>query len=138
MLKEIRNALWIACTLFVLTSMSGQSTDEFKGTYDECLREAQKQNKGIVLHFWANWCPPCNKQRRLTFSDEKLKEFLEDRYLVYLVDVDTADGKAIAERFDVELYPSVVVLDNKAKKQSQFTGLAKPSFLLKKLQGVQL
>ncbi len=106
----------------------------FSGSYDNLLREARKQKKPIVLEFWAAWCGPCQKLDKETFKNKNLGEYIKDNYLIYKVDIDTFDGMEIVDRFAVDVFPTMLVLDNKGHQISKMNGFYPASFLQKELE----
>lgn len=119
------------------TSKKDVKTVEFySGTYDNFLRAAKKQHKPIILDFWASWCGPCKKMDRETFSDLELAAYLNDNYLVYRVDIDSKDGKAIVERFGVKEFPTLLIGDYKGNEVAKLKGFYYPNYLAKTLDGL--
>ena len=106
----------------------------YSGSYDNLLREARKQKKPIVLEFWAAWCGPCQKLDKETFKNKNLGEYIKDNYLIYKVDIDTFDGMEIVDRFGVDVFPTLLVLDNKGHQISKMNGFYPPSSLQKELE----
>ncbi|WP_341227913.1 thioredoxin family protein [uncultured Arcticibacterium sp.] len=132
--------LALAISLFTLgawTSEKDVNTVKFySGTYDNFLRSAKKQHKPIILDFWASWCGPCKKMDRETFSNPDLAEYLNENYLVYRVNIDSEDGKAIIERFGVKEFPTLLVADYKGNEVTKLKGFYYPNYLTKTLDGL--
>ena len=71
---------------------------------DEALAQAQKENKPIVLDFFAEWCAPCQRMEKTTFEDERVKRLLSR---CVFVRVDTDKHPEIAKRMAVEGLPDL-------------------------------
>ncbi len=68
---------------------------------------AESNNKMILLDFYAPWCAPC---RALEPVLDAFSEHHEDLVSAYSVNIDT--DRELAERFDVSVLPTVLVLVN--------------------------
>jgi thioredoxin 1 len=105
----------------------------YNGSYDDFLREAKKQKKTIILDFWASWCGPCKKMDNETFANPNFTSFINANFMVYKVDIDSFDGMAIADRFVVDVYPTLVLLDAKSKYIDRYRGFFPPDYLRNEL-----
>lgn len=71
---------------------------------DEALAQAKAENKPIVVDLHAEWCAPCRKLERLTFTDVKVKTLLEQTIFLR---IDTDKYPDIARRLGVEGLPDL-------------------------------
>jgi thiol:disulfide interchange protein DsbD len=72
----------------------------------------QRDNKMIMLDFYADWCVSCKEYEKLTFSNPKVKEYLKE-YSLLQVDVtkNSANHKALLKHFDLYGPPALLFFD---------------------------
>ncbi|RYU95571.1 thioredoxin family protein [Emticicia agri] len=127
----------LGIALFTLASYKNDKKIEsgevrfYDGSYDELLRESKKLKKPIILDFWATWCIPCRKMEKETFADPDFAAYINKNFLVYKVNIDTFDGMDIADRYNIDAYPTLVLLDSKNKYINRYKGFF-PAYYLKK------
>ena len=80
---------------------------------DDLSRELnQHDNKMIMLDFYADWCVSCKEYEKLTFSNPKVKECLNE-YSLLQVDVtkNNANHKALLKHFNLYGPPAILFFD---------------------------
>lgn len=144
--KKIVIITVILCGILLVTFASGISAGEtapggkkapiynpdldVNAEITRALARALDENRHVLLMFGGNWCPWCHRLHDIFISDRKIKKFLEDRFLLILVDVGEEAGKPLnrdlVDKYRVQGfgYPSLAVLDSKGRLiAAQSTGV---------------
>ena len=79
--------------------------------------EVIKSEIPVLVDFWATWCGPC---QMLAPTVSNIAEELFGKVKVCKVDVD--DNPAIAEKFGIEVIPTLIVFE-KGKEVARKSGL---------------
>jgi thioredoxin 1 len=82
------------------------STEPFHVT-DANFEETIKNNKVVLVDFWADWCGPC---RALAPTIQELAREYSGKVLVGKLNVD--ENSATAERFQVFSIPTMIIFKN--------------------------
>jgi thioredoxin 1 len=81
-------------------------TEPFHVT-DANFDETIKNNKVVLIDFWASWCGPC---RALAPTIQELAKEYSGKILVGKLDVD--ENSTTAERFQVYSIPTMILFKN--------------------------
>jgi thiol:disulfide interchange protein DsbD len=70
------------------------------------------RGRTVMLDYWAEWCVSCKEMDRFTFSDPRVQARLKDTVLLRAdVTANTADHRALLERFSLYGPPGIVFFD---------------------------
>ena len=83
--------------------------------WNKALLEAKKQNKLIFLDAYTTWCGPCKLLKRNTFPDKAAGEFFNKNFINIALDMEKGDGIAVAEKYRVNAYPTLIIADADGK-----------------------
>ncbi|MFQ6072948.1 MAG: thioredoxin family protein [Methanosarcinales archaeon] len=76
---------------------------------DEGFRIAQEQDKPILVYFWAQWCPWCEKFETETLPEERIAKILKNEFVLVAIDLD--EQRDVAQRYGVSYPPHELFLD---------------------------
>lgn len=77
--------------------------------YDQLAHSAEEQDKLFILYFHADWVAPCQYLTENVWPDVAVAELLNRRFLIRRVDLDLPADAELAQRFQVEHIPSLLV-----------------------------
>lgn len=106
----------------------------FKGTLKQARELAAKQNKDVVLKFYADWCSSCQKLDREVLTKEMVSRLSRNAVMTYM-NVDRPAARALAEKFNVKGIPTTIVLDNTGREIDRIVGYSNRSKWTKTLLG---
>ncbi len=79
---------------------------------DELLAAAARQNKMLMLDFYADWCIECKRMEKNTFSSPRVQQLMADMVLVKAdVTANDADNQALLKRFGIIGPPATLFFD---------------------------
>lgn len=83
----------------------------FHGSLDQALAKAKAEGKLVLVDVGAYWCPPCHQLDEEVFVRPEVGERLGRGYVAVHVDAEKGEGPELAERYHVQAYPTVLVLE---------------------------
>ena len=90
-------------------AVEGPAPIVWRGDHDAALAEAAKAGKWTIIDFAADWCAPCKRLDKETFSDPAVIAALEAYVTVRVDGTESVDDVAKEmDRHGVETYPTVV------------------------------
>lgn len=97
-------------------------------SYADTLKKAKKQDKLVMIDFYTTWCGPCKMLDKNTWSDKKVRAWLDKHAICLKVDAE-ADRK-LAAKFAVTAYPTVIFVKPDGSVLDRFVGYLDPKGFL--------
>jgi len=131
MCNPMKAITWLASVTVGVAALSasafsatpeGWSTD-----LEKALATAKKEKKSVLVEFTgSDWCPPCIAMRKNVFSKKEFVEKASKKFI--LVELDFPKGEKavaeknqpLAEKYKIEGFPTVVLLDPEGKEFNRF------------------
>lgn len=93
-----------------------QEIAPFKGSFEACKEQAQKENKLILIDLYFVGCMPCAEMDEQVFPDPAVAKEIASNYLVFKTDVmKEMDGKKLARKYGASGFPTFVLLNAAGK-----------------------
>ncbi len=85
------------------------------------VRQANNQNKTVMVDLYADWCVACKEFEKYTFPEDKVQQALSGSVLlkVDLTDIRADKNIALMEHFNVFGLPSILFFDLQGNELSQ-------------------
>lgn len=106
----------------IMFYIAGQKPSlEWEAYSESRVEEALANNQGVVLYFSADWCIPCLELDRMTFTNERvIDEMQQFRLLkVDLTHFDSPESEEVRQRYNIAGVPTIVFLDGDGYELSQ-------------------
>jgi thiol:disulfide interchange protein DsbD len=107
---------------------------------DELLQAARKGGRPVMIDFTSKNCAPCLDMERKVFSNSRVAAAAED-FLPLRADLTelTATNAAIAERFNIEAFPTIVFIggDGKERVNLRLVGYENARFFTERVQSAR-
>jgi thioredoxin 1 len=83
--------------------------------WEKALKVAHDSKKLVFLDIYATWCGPCKMLKQYTFTDVKVGIFFNNNFVNISVDGEKGVGPQLAEKYAIEGYPTLIVVDETGK-----------------------
>lgn len=113
----------------------GKGVNFIKGSevrFADVLAQAKRENKRVLVDFWATWCHACIQMNKTTLRDTRIGNLMNYTFVNYSVDMDhDPDGKELVEKYNVQAFPTYLILNsdgtvfNRAVGSNTVEGFAK-------------
>lgn len=115
----------------------GEGIQFFKGGWEAALQKAKAEHKPIFVDIYASWCGPCKMLKRKTFTNGKVADYFNSHFINTSFDGEVDEGTKLAEKFQIQGYPTLILLDENGKVIMYEMGYQTPKELLGLVQHAQ-
>ena len=117
----IRKTSFLAATLLLMGARVA-CADGWLTDLEKAKQEANRLNRPIVVHFWAEWCPPCKRMEREILGQPAVLDLLKDEVIGVKINLD--EHRDLASRFGIESLPSDIYLNPQGERIMESSGPA--------------
>lgn len=94
----------------------------FHGSWKEALEKSKEEGKPIFVDVYATWCGPCKMMSRLVFTQEDVGDYFNEHFINMKVDAEKGEGKAVARKYRVMAYPTMLFVDDNGEILNRVEG----------------
>lgn len=94
----------------------------FKGSWEEAMAKAKKENKPIFLDIYATWCGPCKMLSKYTFSDKEVAAYYNQNFINVSLDGEKGTGAFLANQYRITGYPTLLFIKPNGQVKLKTTG----------------
>lgn len=106
--------------------------------FNVALAKAQAHNKLVLADMSAIWCPTCRKLDKEIFSNEQVKNVIEQHFVFARVEYESNDGEAFMKKYGVSGFPVLLVLNDSGEKLIRLPLTFDPELFVNNLNQVVL
>ncbi len=82
-----------------------------EGGFIKALTAAKAENKLVFMDCYTSWCGPCKLMASKEFVQEKAGNYFIPRFGSVKIDMEKGEGVEIRKKYDVNAYPTLLVLN---------------------------
>lgn len=106
--------IFLVLSLFVFCVAPTASAEiKWISSYDQALSQAKSQGKPIMVDFYTEWCGWCKRLDQETYQDQRVA-IISMSFICLKLDGDK--NSALAQKYNVSGYPTVLFLDASGRK----------------------
>lgn len=128
---------WIAFLFLIYVLHSCSDNTEVELSWEKSLstaifKQAQKEQKLVLLSLEANWCHWCHVMEDSTYENAEVRRYLKDHFVLVKADQDA--NPALAARYRKYGWPATIVLNSKGEDVWKNAGYMNPVDFLSELK----
>jgi YHS domain-containing protein/thiol-disulfide isomerase/thioredoxin len=91
------------------THLVGAEGSFWRSDFKAALKEAEEKKLPLIVHFYADWCMPCQRMEREVFTKQAVKDVIGSRFVA--VKVNSDHHQDLVKQYGVDNLPSDVFVD---------------------------
>jgi thiol:disulfide interchange protein DsbD len=140
MLKRGVALLMITFAVWFATGAGAEEKIPWQTYSDELLDAARRGNRPVMLDFTSRNCPPCLDMERKVFTNRRVAEAAKE-FLPLRADLTTptSASEALAAKFQIEAFPTIVFIDANGKERSnlRLVGYENATFFAERVEAAR-
>ncbi len=127
----MRLFLLLFSALFCSQISNAQGIQFRKGTLDEILSLAQKEQKLVFIDAYTTWCGPCKAMSQNVFTKSPAGKYFNEHFISMKMDMEKGEGPATGLKYVVKSYPTLLFIDSEGTLVHKVAGYQSVEKLIK-------
>jgi thiol:disulfide interchange protein DsbD len=98
---------------------------------DYAVKEAQMNNKSVMIDFYSPSCEGCGKLDEVTYKDPKVNQKLKENYILVKINLDKSPD--LASKYQIISAPTILFLNANGEEIKRINGYLGPEEFINKL-----
>lgn len=126
---------WLAAFLFVgAAQAAGAGEISWAKDWKAAQEEASSSGKLIMVDFYTDWCGWCKRLDKDTYTNEKVIK-LSSQLVSLKLDAEK-EGKELAQKYNVQGFPTILFLDAKGEIMGRISGYMGPDPFAREIEKI--
>ena len=108
MITTVRTSISVLLLLLTGTLLHAEGVQFFKGTWQEALDLAAKENKYIMVDAYTDWCGWCKVMDKETFTDAGVGAVVNENFIPVKINFEEGIGIDLGMKLRVNSYPTIL------------------------------
>jgi thioredoxin-like negative regulator of GroEL len=104
--------------------------------YNQAVTKAKQTGKPIFIDCFADWCVWCHRLEKEVYTDSSFLKFSQDFIPLRINVEDQAEGSRIAEQFQVDSLPSILIIESDGTLIDRVNGFHVADELISEIQSM--
>lgn len=96
----------------------------------EILAKAKTEGKLVFVDCYTTWCGPCKRMAAEVFPQQQVGDYMNPLFVSAKLDMEKGEGPSLGRQWDVNAYPTYVVLNAEGQVQFNVVGYLEPRKLI--------
>jgi thioredoxin-like negative regulator of GroEL len=129
--------LWVCVVVVATSGFAKKKAHDDEVAWLEniphAVSSAESAGKPVLVDIWAVWCEPCKLMDETTYKDEAVLRAIEG-FVPLKVDADLQE--MFIEKYEINAYPTVLILDGKGREITRLLGMVEAPDLLESMDSI--
>lgn len=91
-------------------------------TLSQAVEFAQRDGRKVFLDCYTSWCGPCKMMARDIFTQQKVGDYMNPRFVCIKIDMEKGEGPELMKRLDITAFPTFIIFGSDGKEIGRWMG----------------
>lgn len=107
-MRTIQSWTWVLLVVLGYSTVATANEVRWQPDLESARRLAAQNNRLILVHFWAPWCPPCRRLEQNVFQQQGVGPALEANFVLVKINLD--EHPELQQQFNIRTIPCDLIL----------------------------